>query len=162
MKLPLLAICSALLCCSPAPASDCAPQCVHSGPDYRVCVDSELPADVANGVRMWASVLCDRSFSLQRIDGAADVPAECRATLLFAASEWDWIGAAGVNTLAFADPDRGLAWIIVDRVPAGLMRTVAAHELGHLLGIAQDSTGIMHDPAGPEQCITARNVEEVP
>lgn len=164
MKLPLLALCTTLLCCGPAqdPLADCAPTCQHSGPDTRVCIDSELPETARQGVRMWASVLCDRSFSMQIIDGAAPIPAECDYTILLALSTWPWVSQAPPGTAAFAEPGERTAWIVLDVCPPELVRAATAHELGHLLGIAQDADGIMSDPVPAGQCITTANVQEIP
>jgi hypothetical protein len=42
-----------------------------------------------------------------------------------------------------------------------MMRAVTIHELGHLLGIKQDGSGVMADPL-VDTCITNDNVSQVP
>lgn len=165
MKLLLLTLITLTLSCSSGddPITDCASACTHTGPATVVCIDQELDsARVRAGVERWAEVLCDRSFELRPIDGTAQQPvAECDLTLLFADSAWDWVGAGGPSVLGFAEVSRGLAWIVVDRVPEELMTACVAHEFGHLLGIEQDGSGIMQDPLR-DTCITSQNVSEVP
>lgn len=163
-RLAKLAACIALAGCpGSVEQQPCAKACADpSGPLTLVCIDQALDIDSVKGaVRMWSDVLCDRTFEVQQIDGEQAPVSDCDVTLLFADSSWDWISAAGSYDIGFADPDRGLAWIIVDRVPPGFMKVVAAHELGHLLGILADSSGIMADPI-QDTCVTETNVEEVP
>lgn len=159
MKRALALLC--LAACSDTPADYCAPACAHTGPDVRVCVDTALPPAASEGVRMWARVLCDRSLSMQAIDGAAAIPPECDYTLLLALSTWPWVQAAPVGTMAFAEPSEHTAWIIADRCPASLVQYAAAHEIGALLGATDDlGPGVM---AGQLQaaCIATHSVDEV-
>lgn len=163
MRLPLLALCTTLLCCGPVqdPLSECAPTCHPIGPDTRVCVDSELPETARQGVRMWASVLCDRSWSMQVIDGTAPIPAECEYTILLALSSWPWVSAAPPGTAAFAEVSERTAWIVVDVCPPELIRAATAHELGALLGATDDlGPGVMSGSL-TDTCIAKHSVEEV-
>jgi hypothetical protein len=90
-------------------------------------------------------------------DGAAEIPADCAYTILAALSTYPWVQT---DAAGFAEVDRGIAWIVVDRVPAALLKAVVAHEFGHLLGIRQDGSGIMADPL-TDSCITKENVAQV-
>lgn len=154
----------ALLClaaCSDTPTDYCAPTCAHTGPDVRVCVDTALPAAASEGVRMWARVLCDRSISMQAIDGAQPIPTECDYTILLALSTWPWVQAAPPGTVAFAEVSEHTAWIIADVCPAELVQYAAAHELGALLGATDDlGPGVMAGQLSAD-CIAQHSVDEV-
>jgi hypothetical protein len=159
---PILLLCCA--CPSPGPLADCAPtrSCSDVAPEV-ICIDSELPQEpVLQGVRMWASVLCDqRRFVVQVIDGAQPVPADCHYTVLLALSTWPWVQAAPPGTMAFAEVDRGVAWIVTDVCPPALLRAATAHELGALLGATDDlGPGVMQGTL-TDTCIAQHSVDEV-
>jgi hypothetical protein len=148
-------------CPSPGPLADCAPQCQPSGPTQMVCIDSELPEGARQGVRMWASVLCDRRFAMQVIDGAAPIPADCEYTILLALSTWPWVAQAPPGTAAFAEPSEHTAWIVLDVCPPELVRAATAHELGALLGATDDlGPGVMQGTL-TDTCIAQHSVDEV-
>lgn len=154
--LPALLLCA----CSHGTTTDCAePQpCTATAWEY-VCFDTALPADpVKIAVREWGSMLCARRrFGLIPIDGGVEIPAQCRYMILYADPAWPWVQT---DAAGFADIDRGIAWIVVDRVPDSMLRACAAHELGHLLGARTDGSGIMADPL-QDVCITKDNVRAV-
>ncbi len=159
MRFPLLAALPMCLCCTSADPNPCAePQpCIDAEPAY-VCLDTALPKASYQGIRDWAAVLCDRRrFAMLPFDGATPAPEQCRYTILAALSTYPWVQT---DAAGFADVDRGIAWIVVDRVPDPLWRAVMAHEFGHLLGIPQDGSGIMADPLR-DVCVTPENVAQV-
>jgi len=156
----LLYLLPLLLCCSSPDDGPCAPavECSATAIEY-VCLDTALPAAASQGVRDWRTALCDKHRLQMRLhDGASEIPADCRYTVLAALSTYPWVQTPAAG---FADVDRGIAWIVVDRVPDGLWRAIMAHEMGHLLGIRQDGAGIMADPL-QDVCITRENVAGVP
>lgn len=162
-RLSLLLLCHSLIGCGPSPAllSDCAAQCSPSGPETRVCIDSELPETVQQGVRMWAGVLCDRTFAMQIIDGTGNIPAVCDYTILLALSTWPWVQAAPPDTAAFAEPSERTAWIVLDVCPPELVRAATAHELGALLGATDDlGPGVMVGTL-TDTCIAQHSVDEI-
>ncbi len=155
-----LALAVALLASCAASHDPCAATrpCVDAAPAF-VCVDTQIPPAAYQGIRDWAAVLCDRvRFAILPFDGATPAPAQCRYTVLAALSTYPWVQT---DAAGFAEPDRGVAWIVLDRVPPEMLRAVMAHELGHLLGIAADGDGIMRDPL-VDACITTDNVRSVP
>jgi hypothetical protein len=160
MRIPNLLLIAAVISCDPTndPLTDCAKQCDPSGPQSMACVDSDLPDTARQGVRMWASVLCDRTFAIQVIDGLAPIPADCDYAILVAMSYWDWVQT---DAVAFAEPSRGIAWIVLDRCPQELVRAATAHELGALLGATDDlGPGVMSGNL-TDACIATRSVDEV-
>lgn len=164
MRRALLPLACTLLCCAPAdPHAYCAtqPQCIEREPEY-VCLDSALPAEAVQAVRMWAGVLCDvQRFAILPIDGGVPIPAQCRYTVLAVLSSYPWVQQRPEHSVAFADPARGLAWIVVDVVPPGLLRAAVAHELGALLGATDDlGPGVMGSPLR-DDCIAQHSVDEV-
>jgi len=133
-------------------------ECSATAIEY-VCVDTALPEAASQGVRDWQRALCDRHrFQMRHHDGATDIPADCAYTILAALSSYEWVQT---DAAGFADVDRHIAWIVVDRVPDHLWRAIMAHEFGHLPGIGADGTGIMADPL-TDSCITRENVGAVP
>jgi hypothetical protein len=159
MTRALLAAVPLCLCCTSSDPTPCAPavKCSATAIEY-VCLDTELPVSARQGIRDWQTVLCDRHrFQMRLVDGAAPIPELCRYTILAALSTYPWVQT---DAEGFAEVDRGVAWIVIDRVPDSLMRAVMAHEFGHLLGARVDGSGIMADPL-QDVCITRENVEAV-
>ncbi len=159
MTRSLLAAVPLCLCCTSADPTPCAPavECSATAIEY-VCLDTALPVSARQGIRDWQTVLCDKHrFQMYLVDGAAPIPDLCRYTILAALSTYPWVQT---DAAGFADIDRGIAWIVTDRIPDGMWAAVTRHEFGHLLGIRADGTGVMAEPL-TDSCITKENVNAI-
>jgi hypothetical protein len=129
-----------------------------------VCVDEAFSSETGvavNAIREWDGALCGKlQFKTRVIDGA-DAPVDgCDYTVLAVSSTAPWVAEHMEENLAgFADPSIGVAWVIIDKVPAGLTRAVVVHEFGHLLGV-KHGEGVMAATLTNE-CIAAESVGEV-
>ena len=154
--------------CTPAAypvPSQCGTCAVHGlGAVHEVCVDSALlpiAQEVYEGIKRWDDALCGSPrLSAEMYDGGQP-PAKCEYVIERAESTFAWIsGETASDTGGFADPEHKTAWLIVDRIPAGLVAAATAHELGHLFGATHASGGAMSATLR-ESCVTESNQREV-
>lgn len=151
--LPLLL----LLGCTPL--SQC-PDCPRAATrtERTVCIDEafgpDLPA-VRAAVARWDAALCGVVRLSSRVVDPITEP--CSLTVLRVDPSWQWVTARPPGAMGWADPSRGLAWVVTPgNVEASahhgigqLLQSVSEHEVGHLLGATHD-TMTPH----PQQCIS--------
>lgn len=164
----LLALIALLVSCVPASspsAVTCATCAVHGvGTVHEVCIDSALlpiAQDVYAGVKRWDDTLCGTPRLQAEMFDGGDPPAKCEYVIESAKSTYAWIkGETANDTGGFADPERRTAWLIMDRIPSGLVASATAHELGHLFGATHVSGGVMSATL-KDSCVTEANQREI-
>jgi hypothetical protein len=123
-----------------------------------VCIDEAFGGDVASvraAVARWDAALCGVVRVKARTVDPVTEP--CPLVVLRVDPGWQWVQARPAGSLGWADPDRGIAWVITpgDVETAAhhgigqLLQSVSEHEIGHLLGATHD-TMTPH----PQQCIS--------
>lgn len=125
-----LALAVLALGCTPLPACPDCPRAPTQATRV-VCVDEafgpDLPA-VRAAVARWDAALCGVVRVSSRVVDPVTEP--CQMTVLRVDPAWQWVTARPANAPGWADPERGLAWIVT---PCDV-QAVAEHEIGHLLG----------------------------
>jgi hypothetical protein len=139
----LAAVCLLLGCASTLPCE----QCPRHEPKLAVtlCVDSAFAdseqAAIVNAARAWEDALCGYVRITTTLVNGAFVPSECGKTILRVQSSYAWVAASTpANVPGFSD-GCCTAWLVVDRA-GDRLDDVAAHEIGHLLGVDHGS-GLM-------------------
>ena len=130
MKRFALALCLTLSC---TPLDQC-PTCPRA-PERAtrtVCIDEAFAGDTAavrQAVARWDAALCGVVHVTSRVVDPITEP--CALTVLRVDPSWQWVQARPPNAAGWADPERGLAWIVT---PSEQLQATAEHEIGHLLG----------------------------
>ena len=143
MRLALLPLCLTLAC---APLDQC-PTCPRAPERAQrvVCIDEAFgdTAPVARAVARWDAALCGVVRVQSRVVDPITEP--CALTVLRVDPGWQWVQSRPPNAAGWADPERGLAWIVTP----GPVEETAVHEIGHLLG-ADHSTLTRY----PQACVS--------
>src|SRR5574343_1936790 len=112
-----------------------------------VCIDEAFGADttaVRHAVERWDAALCGVVRVTSRVVDPLTEP--CALTVLRVDPSWQWVQSRPRDALAWTDTDRGIAWVLT---PARDIESIAAHEIGHLLG-ADHATLTRY----PQQCVS--------
>jgi hypothetical protein len=130
MRRAIAIACIALGC---TPLSAC-PDCPRapSKAERTVCIDEAFGADTAavrHAVERWDAALCGVVRVTSRVVDPLTEP--CSLTVLRVDPSWQWVQSRPRDALAWTDTDRGIAWVLT---PARDIESIAAHEIGHLLG----------------------------
>jgi hypothetical protein len=121
-----------------SPLSEC-PTCPRAPERAQrtVCIDEAFGGDVAAvraAVARWDAALCGVVRVRSRIVDPISEP--CALTVMRVDPAWQWVTYRPANSPGWADPERGLAWIVT---PTADLESIAAHEIGHLLGASHDT-----------------------
>ena len=129
MRTALLAL-SLTLSCTPLDACPTCPRAPERAQRV-VCIDEAFgdTAPVARAVARWDAALCGVVRVSSRVVDPITEP--CALTVLRVDPGWQWVQARPPNAAGWADPERGLAWIVT---PSEQLQATAEHEIGHLLG----------------------------
>ncbi len=130
MRLAIIALALTLSC---APLAQC-PTCPQAPERAQrvICVDEAFGADVPTiraAVARWDAALCGVVHVTSRVVDPITEP--CALTVLRVDPSWQWVQSRPRDALAWTDTDRGIAWVLT---PARDIESIAAHEIGHLLG----------------------------
>lgn len=150
-----------LLAPSCVPASPVCPDCsrTKTRAHQEVCIDEAFAVDlpsVKRAISRWDEVLCGVVKVTSRVVDPITEP--CELTVLRVDPTWQWVQSRPAGALGWADPSRGVAWVVTpgDNVEAAahfgvgkLLQSVSEHEVGHLLG-ATHATMSPH----PQGCIS--------
>lgn len=130
MRALLLALCITLSC-TPLPQCPDCPRTTERA-QRTVCIDEAFGDDVPTiraAVARWDAALCGVVRVQSRVVDPITEP--CALTVLRVDPAWQWVQSRPANSPAWADPERGLAWIVT---PTAQLQPIAEHEIGHLLG----------------------------
>lgn len=130
MRRTLLALCLTLSC-TPLPACPDCPRAPTQA-ERVICIDEAFGDDtqaVRHAVERWDRALCGVVHVTSRVVDPLTEP--CALTILRLDPSWQWVQLRPPLVPAWSDPSRGLAWIVT---PCSDLESVAAHEIGHLLG----------------------------
>lgn len=145
----LLAACSA----TPAPCETCPTQPAQV--EVTVCVDSAFTADesaaIDDACDDWTAALCGL-VRLQPLAIAGDPPLPTYCDVAVLRPSGDVAYAAGQGAVSTLAPR--VAYVVPETIPNGWLRTVAAHEIGHALGVSHGD-GLMA-ARNPSTCIDRR------
>jgi hypothetical protein len=105
-----------------------------------MCIDSAFDhsdrAAVDSALRQWGAMLAPAYRIQTHTIDANNIPlGRCDRTIIRADTRMPWIGFTSDATLGFTHADRRNAWLVVDRIPRGLLTYVACHEIGHMFGL---------------------------
>jgi hypothetical protein len=142
----LLLLCLTLAGCTPLPACPDCPRAPTQA-ERVICVDEAFGADTAavrHAVERWDAALCGVVHVTSRVVDPLTEP--CSLTVLRVDPSWQWVQSRPRDALAWTDTDRGIAWVLT---PARDIESIAAHEIGHLLG-ADHATLTRY----PQQCVS--------
>ena len=130
------------LSCTPLPQCPDCPRAPERA-TRTVCIDSAFgdTAPIQRAVARWDAALCGTVHVTSRVVDPLTEP--CSLTVLRLDPAWQWVQLRPPLVPAWSDPSRGLAWIVT---PCHDIESVAAHEIGHLLG-ADHSTLTRHPTA---------------
>jgi hypothetical protein len=129
MRAAILAL--ALLGCTPLPQCPDCPKAPTQA-TREVCIDEAFADDVTTiraAVARWDAALCGVVRVTSRVVDPLTEP--CSLTVLRVDPSWQWVQSRPRDALAWTDTDRGIAWVLT---PARDIESIAAHEIGHLLG----------------------------
>jgi hypothetical protein len=144
MRAAILAL--ALLGCTPLPQCPDCPKAPTQA-TREVCIDEAFADDVTTiraAVARWDAALCGVVRVTSRVVDPLTEP--CSLTVLRVDPSWQWVQSRPRDALAWTDTDRGIAWVLT---PARDIESIAAHEIGHLLG-ADHATLTRY----PQQCVS--------